>query len=36
VRWGVARKIIAAWFVTLPATITLGGVCAYVIGLIMG
>lgn len=34
VRWGVARKIIGAWFVTLPATILLGGCCAYVIGLI--
>ena len=35
VRWGVARKIIGAWFVTLPATILLGGCCAFVIGLIL-
>ena len=35
VRWGVARKIIGAWFVTLPVTILLGGCCAYVIGLVL-
>lgn len=36
VRWGVARRIIGAWFVTLPATICLGGVCAFVVGAILG
>ena len=36
VRWGIARKIIAAWFITLPITIALGGLCAHVIGLILG
>ena len=32
VRWGVARKIIGAWFITLPVTIVLGGACAWIIG----
>ena len=31
VRWGVAASIVRAWFTTLPATIILGGVCAFVI-----
>ena len=34
VRWGVAGKIIASWFVTLPATMALGGVMAFLIGLL--
>lgn len=36
VRWGVARKIIAAWFVTLPATIALGAIVGCVTGLVLG
>ena len=36
VRWGVARKIIGAWFVTLPATIALGACCAAVVGVFLG
>jgi PiT family inorganic phosphate transporter len=35
VRWGVARKIIGAWFITLPVTIVLGGACAWIIGLVL-
>ena len=35
VRWGVARKIIGAWFITLPITIVLGGACAWIIGLML-
>jgi len=35
VRWGVARKIISAWFVTLPVTIALGGACAWIIGIVL-
>ena len=31
VRWGVARNIVKAWFTTLPATMILGGVCAFVV-----
>ncbi|SER42532.1 inorganic phosphate transporter [Parafannyhessea umbonata] len=36
VRWGAARKIIAAWFITLPITILLGGLSAFFIGRILG
>ncbi len=35
VHWGVAKDIIQAWFVTLPATMVLGGVSAFVIGLLV-
>ena len=35
VRWGVARKIIAAWFITLPATIFLGALVAFATGLFL-
>ena len=35
VRWGVARKIIGAWFITLPITIVLGGACAWILGLML-
>ena len=35
VRWGVARKIIAAWFVTLPATMALGGLIAFLISFVL-
>ena len=35
VKWGVAGNIFTAWFVTLPATIVLGGAACYVIGLLM-
>ncbi len=33
VRWGVAGSIVKAWFTTLPATMALGGLCAFVVGL---
>ena len=32
VRWGMARNIVKAWFTTLPITMVLGGLCAFVIG----
>ena len=35
VRWGMAGSIVRAWFTTLPITIVLGGICAFVIGLIV-
>ncbi len=35
VRWGVARKIIAAWFVTLPATMALGGLIAFLTSFVL-
>ena len=31
VRWGVARSIVKAWFTTLPATMFLGGACAFLV-----
>ncbi len=31
VRWGVAGNIVKAWFTTLPMTMLLGGLCAFVI-----
>jgi PiT family inorganic phosphate transporter len=31
VRWGVAKSIVKAWFTTLPATMVLGGLCAFVV-----
>ena len=33
VRWGVASGIVRAWFTTLPITMVLGGVCAFVVGM---
>ena len=33
VRWGVAEKIFAAWFVTLPSAMALGAGCAFIIDL---
>lgn len=33
VRWGVASGIVRAWVITLPATMVLGGVFAWLIGL---
>ena len=33
VRWGVAGNIVKAWFTTLPATMLLGGLSAFVVGL---
>ncbi|MBR3226532.1 MAG: inorganic phosphate transporter [Atopobiaceae bacterium] len=33
VRWGVAGSIVKAWFTTLPATMVLGGLCAFVVGI---
>ena len=35
VRWGVARKIIAAWFITLPATMALGGLIAFLTSFVL-
>lgn len=35
VRWGVARSIVKAWFTTLPATMLLGGLCAFVVGMFL-
>ena len=35
VKWGMAGSIFTAWVVTLPATIALGGLCAFLIGLVM-
>ena len=35
VKWGMAGSIFTAWIVTLPATIVLGGLCAFIIGLVM-
>ena len=35
VKWGMAGSIFTAWVVTLPATIALGGLCAFIIGLVM-
>ncbi len=31
VRWGMAGSIVRAWFTTLPITIVLGGLCAFVV-----
>ena len=31
VRWGVAKNIVKAWFITLPSTMALGCVCALAI-----
>ena len=33
VKWGMAGSIFTAWVVTLPATMALGGLCAFIIGL---
>ncbi|MDO4806119.1 MAG: anion permease [Coriobacteriales bacterium] len=33
VRWGVAGSIVKAWFTTLPATMILGGLCAFIVGM---
>ena len=35
VKWGMAGSIFTAWVVTLPATMALGGLCAFVIGMIV-
>lgn len=32
VKWGMAGSIFTAWVVTLPATMLLGGICAFIIG----
>lgn len=34
VRWGVAGNIVRAWFITLPATMVLGGVAAWLLGFV--
>ncbi len=34
VRWTTAKSIMAAWFITLPAAIALGGITAFLLGLI--
>ncbi len=31
VRWGIAGSIVKAWFTTLPATMLLGGLCAFAV-----
>lgn len=33
VHWGVAKSIVRAWFVTLPATMLLGAAVATIVGL---
>ena len=35
VKWGMAGSIFTAWIVTLPATMALGGICAFIIGMII-
>lgn len=35
VNWGVAADIVQAWFVTLPATMLLGGAASWIIGLLV-
>lgn len=35
VKWGVAGNIFTTWFVTLPATMLLGGAVVYIIGLMV-
>ncbi len=35
VRWGMAGSIVRAWFTTLPITIVLGGICAFLVGLVV-
>ena len=35
VKWGMAGSIFTAWVVTLPATMLLGGLCAFIIELFM-
>lgn len=35
VKWGMAGSIFTAWVVTLPAAMTLGGLCAFLIELVM-
>ena len=35
VKWGMAGSIFTAWIVTLPATMALGALCAFVIGMIV-
>jgi PiT family inorganic phosphate transporter len=32
VRWGVARNILVAWVLTIPATAAMAAVCALVVG----
>jgi PiT family inorganic phosphate transporter len=34
VRWGVAGNIVRAWFITLPATMVLGGIFAWLLGFV--
>jgi PiT family inorganic phosphate transporter len=29
VRWGVARQIVWAWLLTIPASATIGAICYY-------
>jgi PiT family inorganic phosphate transporter len=35
VRWGVARQIVWAWILTIPASATLGAVCYYLVRLVL-
>jgi PiT family inorganic phosphate transporter len=32
VRWGVARNILVAWVLTIPATALMAAVCALIVG----
>jgi PiT family inorganic phosphate transporter len=32
VRWGVARNILVAWVLTIPATAAMAAVCALIVG----
>lgn len=35
VKWGVAGNIFTTWFVTLPATMVLGGITSYIAGMLI-
>ena len=35
VRWGVAREIITAWIITMPAAALIGAACSWIAGLIL-
>jgi PiT family inorganic phosphate transporter len=36
VRWGVAKNIVAGWFITMPAAALVAAVCFYVVRLLFG
>ena len=35
VKWGIARSIVSAWIFTLPISMLLGGICSYLLGLLI-